>query len=93
MTDNNGLSCIVCHSPKGKNLYNEIIKDVNWKKMSFDDLIKYNSNYNKSAPMGERRESFGMNIMYWIKKNYLLNIVLLKKFQLIIILSKNSRRI
>lgn len=58
MTDNNGLSCIVCHSPKGKNLYNEIIKDVNWKKMSFDDLIKYNSNYNKSAPMGERRESF-----------------------------------
>ena len=47
MTDNNGLSCIVCHSPKGKNLYNEIIKDVNWKKMSFDDLIKYNSNYNK----------------------------------------------
>ncbi len=26
--------------------------------------------------------------MYWIKKNYLLNIVLLKKFQLIIILSK-----
>ena len=56
--------------------------------MSFDDLIKYNSNYNKSAPMGERRESFWDDYNVLDKKDYLLNIVLLKKFQLIIILSK-----
>ena len=37
--------------------------------MSFDDLIKYNSNYNKSAPSGGKKSKvFGMNIMYWNKK-------------------------
>lgn len=58
MMDNKGLSCVVCHSQKGVEIFNEVKMNVNSKTMNFEDLIKYNSNYNQSVSMGEKRGDF-----------------------------------
>ncbi|SEW42004.1 Coenzyme F420 hydrogenase/dehydrogenase, beta subunit C-terminal domain [[Clostridium] fimetarium] len=58
LDDNKGLSSIVCHSEKGLKLFQKIQEQLVWKDASLDDVLKYNSNYCKSAPMGKDREAF-----------------------------------
>lgn len=56
--DNKGLSCIVCHSKKGIDVFEKIKSDVIWKIIDIEDIRKYNSNYYKSSPLGEKRSAF-----------------------------------
>ena len=58
MDDNKGLSSVECHSENGLALFEEIKSELEWKEANIEDVCKYNSNYCKSAPMGEDREKF-----------------------------------
>ena len=58
LDDNKGLSSIVIHSAKGIKLFEAIKKDLVLKKSEINLIKKYNENYCKSAPLGNRREEF-----------------------------------
>lgn len=58
MDDNKGMSSIVCHSVKGLILLQKIQNQLVWKGANLEDVLKYNSNYYISAPMGKNRDDF-----------------------------------
>ena len=58
LDDNKGLSSIICHSEKGLYLFTKIKEFLIWKETDIEDIYKYNSNYNISAPMGKERNNF-----------------------------------
>lgn len=58
MDDNKGLSSIECHSKLGLDLFESIKESLAWKEANVEDVLKYNSNYCKSASMGIEREDF-----------------------------------
>lgn len=58
MDDNKGLSSIVCHTEKGIGLFERIKWQLEYKEANFEDVLKYNGNYNTSVAMGEQRDNF-----------------------------------
>ena len=59
MYDKNGVSVLTINSQKAKNIF-EQIKDssIEYKKINYDDMIKYNPAFVSSAPAHPNREQF-----------------------------------
>ena len=68
MDDNKGLSSIECHSKIGLDLFESIKENLAWKEANFEDVLKYNSNYCKSAGMGKERSDFWLDYEILDKK-------------------------
>lgn len=58
MDDNKGLSSVVCHTKKGRDVFLETCAPHSYKKARFEDILKFNENYYKSAPMNTNRDIF-----------------------------------
>ena len=58
LDDNKGLSSIECHSQRGKEVFDMVKDNLIWKYANIEDVLKYNSNYCTSVPMGENRQAF-----------------------------------
>ncbi|MCH5342818.1 MAG: Coenzyme F420 hydrogenase/dehydrogenase, beta subunit C-terminal domain [Acetatifactor sp.] len=58
MDDNKGLSSVVIHTEKGRQLFFRVKEQVVYKEANLEDILKYNRNYNTSAAMGEQRAEF-----------------------------------
>lgn len=56
--DNKGLSSIVCHSEKGKAIFEEIKNGLIWKETKIEDVRRFNSNYYLPAKKVDNREDF-----------------------------------
>lgn len=58
LDDDKGLSSIVCHTEKGYRLFQAVQERLVWKEADMQDILRYNSNYQSSAPMGRDRKRF-----------------------------------
>jgi coenzyme F420-reducing hydrogenase beta subunit len=58
MDDDKGMSSIVCHSKKGKQLFDEIKNQTKWKCADIEDILEFNSGYRKSVAESELRDCF-----------------------------------
>jgi coenzyme F420-reducing hydrogenase beta subunit len=58
LDDNKGLSSIECHTEQGLRLWKSIQDNLVWKYADINDVMKYNSNYCTSAPIGKKRDDF-----------------------------------
>lgn len=77
MFDDKGLSSVIVHTEKGKNLFEIIAPHLVFKEALLDDVKRYNSDYIKSNPFNHR-----MRMAFW--KEYLSHkkpfLVLLDKY-------------
>lgn len=64
MFDNRGLSSVVVHTEKGRNLFTTVAPHLVFKETLLDDVKRYNSDYIKSNPFNHR-----MRVDFW--KEYL----------------------
>lgn len=62
MNDNKGTSLVIISSNKGKELFEEIKEEVQYREVPFDESIQYNKSYYKSVSMPKNREKFFSNI-------------------------------
>lgn len=62
MDDDKGTSLMIVNSDKGKKIFDNIKSDVNYKKVNFEDAIKYNQSMIKSAKMDKNRDKFFENL-------------------------------
>lgn len=58
MDDNKGMSSVVCHSQKGKKLFNQIKEQVKWKEADIADILEFNSGYRLSCDVSKQRSAF-----------------------------------
>jgi len=58
MSDNRGVSLAICHSGKGKELFDNIKYKLVYKETNLDKAIKYNLNMIYSEKMNSKREEF-----------------------------------
>lgn len=56
--DKNGVSLIIINNEKGKELFDEVKKDLNLINCSIEDCIKYTYTLTKATPISENRERF-----------------------------------
>ena len=70
--DNNGLSNVVVHTKKGRNIFENIKKMMVYKNIPIDYVKKYNSNYCYSAKEGIKRSLFWNEYNNKTKKNIVM---------------------
>ena len=58
MNDDKGISLVVVNSNKGKELFEKLKENLEYKEVNFDDAIKYNMNMVSSVKMNKNREKF-----------------------------------
>ena len=58
MYDKNGVSVLTINSQKGKSIFEKIKANIEYEKINYDDMIKYNPAFVSSAPMHLNREQF-----------------------------------
>lgn len=58
MNDDKGTSLVVINTEKGKKIFDEISKDIEYKEINLDDAIKYNHAMIKSVPENLNRDKF-----------------------------------
>jgi len=64
MNDDKGTSLVVINSEKGKKIFEEISKNIEYKEIDLDNAIKYNSAMIKSVPENSNREKFFNDLEY-----------------------------
>ena len=62
MYDNKGTSLVFINSDKGKKLFDEILKDINYQEVNINEATKYNPSSFKSVNIPEKREEYMDNI-------------------------------
>ena len=60
--DNKGTSLVFINSQKGKELFNEIVEDIEYKKVDIKEASKYNPSSYKSVDIPDRRKEYMENI-------------------------------
>lgn len=58
MNDDKGISLVVVNSNKGKEIFEKLKENLEYKEVNFDDAIKYNMNMVSSVKMNKNREKF-----------------------------------
>lgn len=58
MNDEKGTSAVLVNSPKGKELFENIKKYIDYTKEHIEDIKKYNPSFIKSSTYNEKREEF-----------------------------------
>lgn len=58
LDDNKGLSSLICHSKKGKQLFDLIRSNIFWKESRIDSIMKYNSGYRNCIKYSYFRDNF-----------------------------------
>ena len=58
VNDDKGISLVVVNSNKGKELFEKLKENLEYKEVNFDDAIKYNMNMVSSVKMNKNREKF-----------------------------------
>lgn len=58
MYDKKGVSVLTINSQKAKEIFEEIKNNIEYKKIKYDDMIKYNPAFISSAPMHPNRKRF-----------------------------------
>lgn len=62
MYDNKGTSLVFINGNKGKQLFDEILKDINYQEVDINKASKYNPSSFKSVNIPEKREEYMNNI-------------------------------
>lgn len=60
--DNKGTSLVFVNSQKGKELFNEIVEDIEYKEVDIKEASKYNPSSYKSVDIPDRRKEYMENI-------------------------------
>lgn len=81
MYDKNGVSVLTINSEKGKAIFEKIKNNIEYEKISYDDMVKYNPGFVSSAKIHPKRQEFFKNfqdkeinelILKLVKKNILI---------------------
>lgn len=58
MNDDKGTTLVVVNSDRGKELFEKLKDNIEYKEVNLDDAIKYNMNMVTSVKMNKNREKF-----------------------------------
>jgi len=58
MYDKKGVSVLTINSQKGKEIFEKIKNNIEYEKLNYDDMVKYNPAFVNSAPAHPNREQF-----------------------------------
>lgn len=58
MYDKNGVSVLTINSQKGKTIFEKVKNNIEYEKIKYDDMVKYNPAFVSSAPAHPNREQF-----------------------------------
>ena len=58
MYDKNGVSVLTINSQKGKEIFEKIKNNIEYKKINYDDMVEFNPAFISSAPKHQKREGF-----------------------------------
>ena len=58
MYDKKGVSVLTINSQKAKTIFEKIKNNIEYEKINYDDMVKYNPAYVSSAPIHPKREDF-----------------------------------
>ena len=99
MNDDKGTSLVVVNSDKGKELFEKLKDNMEYKEVNLDDAIKYNMNMVSSVKMNKNREKFFNEldekdldslVKKYIKKRSIVRRVLGKAKRIVKKILKNS---